>query len=61
MKLILKSEFGSKVYGTTTPDSDTDYKAIALPSREDILLQKAFKTNQQNTKKVVKPRTLKMI
>ena len=31
-KTIVRMEFGSKLYGTSTPESDTDYKFIYLPS-----------------------------
>ena len=31
-KTIVRMEFGSKLYGTSTPESDTDYKSIYLPS-----------------------------
>lgn len=50
MKLILKTIFGSHVYGTNIPTSDTDIKGMFIPSAEDILLQRAPKTIIQNTK-----------
>lgn len=42
-------QFGSHVYGTNLPTSDTDYKAVAIPSKRDIILQRAFKTIQDST------------
>jgi predicted nucleotidyltransferase len=49
-KLIFKCEFGSTVYGTRVPDSDTDYKAIYIPSGRDILLQQVKENITQHTK-----------
>lgn len=40
MKSVMKCIFGSKLYGTSTPESDTDYKEIFVPSPEDILYGK---------------------
>lgn len=36
--LIVEMYFGSKVYGTSTPQSDTDIKFIFLPEARDIIL-----------------------
>jgi len=41
VKTIVRMPFGSTVYGTRTPTSDTDIKEVFLPSARDILLQKA--------------------
>lgn len=49
MEFIVKMKFGSQVYGTSTPESDTDYKAIYLPSANDILLQKVKGSINQST------------
>jgi predicted nucleotidyltransferase len=38
-KPIVKILFGSHLYGTTTPASDLDYKAVHIPSAPDILLR----------------------
>lgn len=38
-------QFGSQVYGTSTPESDTDYKGIFVPDPRDILLQRATKVS----------------
>jgi hypothetical protein len=40
-ELIIKMEFGSKLYGTSMPESDLDYKSIHIPNTKDILLQRA--------------------
>lgn len=38
--LIVEMRFGAHLYGTATPDSDTDIKGIYLPDAADILLQR---------------------
>lgn len=35
---IFKCVAGSRLYGTSTPESDTDYKAVHLPTKAEILL-----------------------
>lgn len=40
IKTIVRMRFGSHLYGTNTPESDLDIKAIYLPSARDILLQR---------------------
>lgn len=35
---IFRCVAGSRLYGTDTPDSDTDFKAVHLPTKEEILL-----------------------
>lgn len=40
-QIILRLEFGSHLYGTSTPESDWDFKAVHLPDPRDILLQRA--------------------
>jgi hypothetical protein len=35
--VICKMIFGSKLYGTDTPESDTDYKSIFMPTTKEIL------------------------
>lgn len=42
---IVRMQFGSHVYGTNLPTSDFDYKAVFLPSIEDLILQRATKTS----------------
>lgn len=49
MKVVMRTPFGSKLYGTATPESDTDFKGIFLPEANDILLGKAPKSIQMNT------------
>lgn len=38
--LIVEMRFGSHLYGTDTPDSDTDVKGVYLPDANDIVLQR---------------------
>lgn len=45
----MKMRFGSKLYGTNTPSSDTDYKGIYAPNIEDYLLQKVTKCHDFST------------
>lgn len=49
MKTIVRMNFGSRLYGTATPDSDRDYKGIFLPDTRDVLLGKIPKTFTENT------------
>lgn len=37
MRSVMKCKFGSHLYGTNTPSSDTDFKEVFVPSPEDIL------------------------
>lgn len=46
---IVKMEFGSRVYGTTVPTSDTDYKGIFIPVANDIVMQRAPKHIKSST------------
>ncbi len=46
---IVEMQFGSHVYGTNLPTSDTDFKAVAIPDSRDIILQRAFKTINEST------------
>ena len=39
--IVVKMEYGSHLYGLSTPQSDTDYKAIALPTAKQIIMQQA--------------------
>jgi predicted nucleotidyltransferase len=45
---IVLMTFGSKLYGTNTPQSDTDYKGIFMASLNSIVLGKASKTLHEN-------------
>ena len=49
--IIFKTKFGSHLYGTESPESDTDYKGIYLPTIEDCVLQQVAKTINNDTKK----------
>jgi predicted nucleotidyltransferase len=44
MSKIVEIKFGSHLYGTNTPSSDLDFKAIYLPEAKDIVLGKYKKT-----------------
>lgn len=48
--IILIMKFGSQLYGTNTPESDTDYKGIFIPTKEQILLQEIPKYIKADTK-----------
>ena len=39
IKIVYVTLSGSKLYGTDTPKSDTDYKGIYIPSKRDVLLK----------------------
>lgn len=41
MKTLMKTVFGSHLYGLNTPESDMDYKSIFIPEARDLVLQKA--------------------
>ena len=47
---IFKTVFGSHLYGLATDKSDKDFKAIHIPSLDDLFLSRASKTIQQKTK-----------
>lgn len=51
MNTIVKMKFGSHLYGTSTPKSDTDFKGIFMPEINDILLGRIPKCLENNTKK----------
>jgi hypothetical protein len=44
-------KFGAHLYGTATPDSDVDYKGIFLPTKEQLLLERAPKSRNYSTGK----------
>lgn len=50
MNLVVRMEFGSTVYGTRLPTSDTDYKAVYIPPMRDLLLGTQQETIQRKTK-----------
>ena len=45
MKILFQTIFGSRLYGTNLPESDTDYKGIFVPSPKDLVLQNAPRTS----------------
>lgn len=52
MKTVVKSYFGSHLYGTSTPESDVDFKEIFIPHPRDIIQGTAprhFNRNTNNT------------
>lgn len=49
--ILMATVFGSKLYGTATPESDTDYKGVFLPSVKNIILQQVPKAMCEHTKK----------
>lgn len=46
MKIIVKTIFGSHLYGTNTIDSDVDYKVVYQDSVEDIVLKRSHDNNR---------------
>lgn len=48
---LFKTQFGSRLYGTATPTSDTDLKVVVLPPLDDLLLGRRLvnKVKQTNT------------
>ena len=49
MKILIKTYAGSHLFGTSTPESDTDYKGIYIPNAEQILLGNYNCTIQETT------------
>jgi len=54
-KVVYVTQYGSKLYGTDNPNSDTDYKGIFIPNQESVLLKKDmehynFNSNNRNTR-----------
>lgn len=48
-KTIMRVKFGSHLYGTNTPTSDTDYKSIHLPHADQIILQRVQNVVSKST------------
>lgn len=48
MRLVCKTTFGSRLYGTATPTSDVDVRGIFMPDVKDILLGRIPRTNKDN-------------
>lgn len=49
--VIYLTQFGSRLYGTATATSDTDYKGLYIPSMEDVILKKDILTYKDCTSK----------
>jgi len=48
--IIVEMKFGSHLYGTSTPESDLDFKGIYMPSEWDMFLGRVKKSISENTK-----------
>lgn len=46
---LFKTVFGSKLYGTSTPESDTDWKVVYIPSVNDLLLGRSLHNKKEST------------
>lgn len=46
---IVRMYFGSRLYGTSTPESDTDIKGIFFPTYSDIILQRVPRSISDKT------------
>ncbi len=54
-RVVYVTQYGSKLFGTDNPNSDTDYKGIFIPNKRDVLLKKdidhyTFNTGDTHTK-----------
>ncbi len=49
MRQIVRMVYGSHLFGTNTESSDRDFKAVCLPSGDDILLQKVRRSRNNAT------------
>lgn len=49
MKTVAKVLFGSHLYGTSTPESDLDYKSIFIPHARDLIIGNAPNHFNRNT------------
>lgn len=45
----MRCRFGSHLYGTNTPSSDTDYKGVFMPNLRDVILQRVPKSRSHST------------
>ncbi len=50
-EVLMLCRFGSHLYGTDTPDSDTDYKGVFMPTSEMVLMGEIPKSINNNVKK----------
>ena len=51
MNVLVKMKFGSCLYGTETENSDTDYKGVFIPTKEQIFLGRIPNSYQESTKR----------
>lgn len=51
LNILITTEFGSTLYGTRNANSDTDFKSIYLPTKNEILLSRYPKTIQKKRNK----------
>lgn len=49
MRVLFETVFGSRLYGTETPESDYDYKGVYVPSPAEILLPRTPDVKTFNT------------
>ena len=49
MKVLYSSVYGSRLFGTDTPNSDWDFKCVVLPSLDELLLGTKIKNMSENT------------
>jgi len=50
LDIIVQTKFGSHLYGTSTPDSDVDYKGVFMPSPRQICLGQIPKSHNHMTR-----------
>jgi len=48
-KIVYITMYGSKLFGTDNPNSDTDYKGIFIPSKTDVLLKRDIEHYNYNS------------
>jgi hypothetical protein len=58
MRNIVTIKFGSHLYGTTTPNSDLDFKSVYIPDPQDILLQRVKGSINKSRPKAEKEKNL---
>jgi hypothetical protein len=49
VKQLIRLEFGSSLYGTRTPESDTDYKGVHVPEARDLIMQDTARVISNST------------
>lgn len=58
MRTIVTIIFGSHLYGTSTPQSDLDYKGVYIPRARDILLQRVKGSVSEHRQKAEREKNL---